>query len=104
MPDDRTEKAKRRAARELVGDYHERELTRLLERMREGFAQLDAGEVDAFDLDELVHRYKRSARELWKFCNVSRSETVAWLINDAREQGEEVDWWAAGEPRRQRDC
>jgi hypothetical protein len=100
MPDERSEKAKRRAARELVGTYHERELARLLERVREGFAQLDAGEIDAFDLDELIHRYKRSTRELWKFCNLNRPEAVAWLIEDARQQGEDVDWWAAGEPRR----
>jgi hypothetical protein len=102
MPEEPSEKAKRRAARQVVGEYHERELLRLLDRVREGFARLDAGEIDAFDLDELIHRYKRSARELWKFCNLSRSETVAWMIEDARGQGEDVDWWAAGEPGRRR--
>lgn len=102
MPDERSEKAKRRAARELVGEYHERELTALLNRVRDGFARLDAGEIDAFDLDELIHRYKRSARELWKFCNLNRPETAAWILDDAREQGEDVDWWTAGEPRRRR--
>jgi hypothetical protein len=102
MADEPSEKAKRRAARQLVGEYHERELSRLLDRIREGFAQLDAGEIDAFDLDELIHRYKRSTRERWKFCNLNRAETVAWMIQDAREQGEEVDWWGAGEPRRRR--
>jgi hypothetical protein len=77
----------------------------LLDRVREGFARLDAGEIDAFDLDDLIHRYKRSAHELWKFCGSSGSEweraatTLAWL----REQGEEPDWWDAGEPRRRRD-
>ena len=64
--------------------------------MREGFARLDAGELDAFELDELIHRYKRSARELWKFCNLNRPETVAWML----ENEGEIDWWAAGEPRR----
>ena len=100
MPDERSEKAKRRAARKLVGEYHERELRALLERVREGFARLDAGEIDAVELDELIHRYKRSAKELWKFCNLNRPETAAWLLEDARAQGDEVDWWAAGEPRR----
>jgi hypothetical protein len=33
--------------------------------VREGFARLDAGEIDAFELDDLIHHYKRSARELW---------------------------------------
>ena len=96
------EKARRRAARELVGSYHERELRRLLEHVRDGFARLDAGELDAFELDDLIHRYKRSARELWKFCDLSRPEGVAWAIEDARERGEELDWWAAGEPGRRR--
>jgi hypothetical protein len=102
MPDERSEKAKRRAARDLVGTYHERELTALLTRVRDGFARLDAGEIDAFDLDELIHRYKRSARELWKFCNLNGPEASAWMVQDAREKGEEIDWWAAGEPRRRR--
>jgi hypothetical protein len=51
--------------------------------------------------DDLIHRYKRSARELWKFCALG-PESVAWAIEDARSRGEEIDWWAAGEPRRRR--
>jgi hypothetical protein len=102
MLDQPGEKARRRAARAVVGEYHERELTALLEHVREGFARLDAGELDAFELDELIHRYKRSARELWKFCNLSSPGGAAWTIEDARERGEKLDWWAAGEPRRRR--
>jgi hypothetical protein len=96
------ERARRRAARALIGAYHEEQLRGLLEHVREGFARLDLGEIDAFELDELIHRYKRSARELWKFCGSSGSEweravkTLAFL----RETGEEPDWWSAGEPRR----
>lgn len=59
---DSSEKARRRAAREMVGDYHD--------------------------------------RELWKSCNLG--ESAAWAIEDARERGEEIDWWAAGEHRRRR--
>jgi hypothetical protein len=55
------------AARELIGRYDEEQLGLLLEHVREGFAQLDGVEIDAFDLDELIHRYQRSARELWTF-------------------------------------
>jgi hypothetical protein len=66
-----------------------------------GFGRYDAEEIDAFELDELIHRYKRSTRERWKFC-ANPPEMVAWLIQDAREQGDVVDWWAAGEPRRRR--
>jgi hypothetical protein len=58
------DRAERRAAPGLIGRYHEEQLGLLLEHVREGFARLDAGEIDAFDLDELIHRYKRSARAL----------------------------------------
>ena len=36
------ERARRRAARELVAAYHEEQLRVLLERVRDGFARLDA--------------------------------------------------------------
>lgn len=75
----------------------------LLEHVRDGFARLDAGELDAFDLDDLIHHYKRSARELWKFCGQSGSAwlTAARTLEYWREQGEEPpDWWQAGERRR----
>src|SRR5215203_2181208 len=58
-------KAERRAARAAVGAYHEAELARLIEHVREGLARLDAGEIDAFELDELIHHYKRAAQKLW---------------------------------------
>jgi hypothetical protein len=85
---DASEKARRRAAREMLGDYHERELGALLEHVRDGFARLDSGELDAFELDDLIHRYKRSARELWKFFSLGAS--AAWAIEDARERGEKI--------------
>jgi len=95
-------RAQRRAAREAIGRYHEEQLLLLLEHVSDGFARLDAGEIDAFELDDLIHRYKRSARELWKFCG----QTGSGVLSAARtleywsEQGDEPrDWWAAGEPR-----
>jgi hypothetical protein len=97
------ERARRRAARQTIGAYHEQELRRLLEHVREGFARLDAGEIDPFELDDVIHRYKRSARELWKFCGSSGSEweRAARTLEYLRENGEEPpDWWAAGDPRR----
>jgi hypothetical protein len=96
------ERTRRRAAREVIARYHEEQLLVLLDRVRDAFVRLDAGEIDAFDLDDLIHHYKRSARELWKFCGSSGSEweraarTLAYL----REQGEEPNWWTTGEPRR----
>jgi hypothetical protein len=99
------ERARRRAARETIGAYHEEQLGLLLDWVRDGFARLDAGEIDVFELDELIHRYKRSARELWKFCGSSGSgwERASGTLEYLRDQGEELpDWWAAGEPRRYR--
>lgn len=94
------DRAERRSARELIGRYHEEQLGLLLEHIREGFARLDAAEIDAFELDELIHRYKRSARELWKFCGQSGSGwlTAARTLRYLQAQGEDLpDWWAAGE-------
>jgi hypothetical protein len=91
-------KRERRAARQAVGTYHEEELGKLLERVRDGFARYDAGEIDAFDLDELIHQYKRAAQKLWSFCTGS-AERVAGVLGWMREQGEETNWWKAGEPR-----
>jgi hypothetical protein len=95
------ERSRRRAARETIGAYHEQQLRLLLELVRDGFARLDAGEIDPFELDDLIHHYKRSARELWKFCGSSGSDweravrTLAFL----RDNGDEPDWWQASASR-----
>ena len=103
-PDRAGERAERRAARERIGAYHEAQLRLLLDRVRDGFSRLDAGELDAFELDELIHRYKRSARELWKFCGQTGSDWVSAVrtLEFWQQQGDVPDWWAAGEPRRRR--
>jgi hypothetical protein len=95
------EKADRRAAREVIAAYHQAELRALLERVRDGFARLDAGEIDEFDLDNLIHHYKRSANELWKFCGSTGGQWLqaANALSYWREQGQEPDWWERGEPR-----
>ena len=97
-----SEKADRRAARELIANYHQKHLRALLEHVRVGFAQLDAGDIDEFDLDLLIHHYKRSAAELWKFCGSSggKWKQAANMLTYMREHGEEPDWWEMGAPRR----
>jgi hypothetical protein len=84
--------------------YHEEQLRALLERVREGFARLDAGEIDVFELDDLIHHYKRAARELWKFCGSTGSEweRAASMLAYLREQDDEPDWWEAGALRGRR--
>jgi hypothetical protein len=98
------ERARRREARALIGAYHEEQLLGELEHVRDGFALLDAREIDAFELDDLIHRYKRAARELWKFCGQSGAawERAAGMLAWLREVGEEPDWWQASEPRQRR--
>jgi hypothetical protein len=98
------DKAARRAARELIAAYHQEQLGALLGRVRDGFTQLDRGEIDEFELDDLIHRYKRAAADLWRFCG---STGAQWLqaansLAYLREQGREPDWWARSEPRRNR--
>ena len=95
------EKAKRRAARELIGAYHQQQLRVLLEQVRSGFSQLDAGEIDEFDLDDLIHHYKRAAADLWKFCGNTGGQWLqaANTLTYLREEGEEPDWWARTTPR-----
>jgi hypothetical protein len=97
------EKARRQAARKMIGEYHEEQLRLLLEHVRDGFDKLDRGEFDPFELDEQIHHYKRSAQNLWSFCGSSGLgwERAALRLEWLREQGdEEPDWWAAGEPPR----
>lgn len=72
--------------------------------VREGFARLDGGEIDAFDLDHVIYRYTRAAKELWKFCGNggSRIEWAAAAIEFGRQSGTEPDWWEIGDPDRRR--
>ena len=99
-------KAERQADEALVIGYHEARLADLLERVREGFERYDSGELDAFELDELIHRYKKAAGELWKFCadmtgGVSAS-FIARTLEEMQERGETIDWWERGNPERRR--
>lgn len=102
--DRRDSKAARRAARELVGDYHETKLGELVEHLRDALASYDTGELDAFELDDVVHHYKRAARELWKFCAGTGSDVLFAARTLAYWEAEEElpDWWRAGAPRSRR--
>lgn len=88
----------------MIAAYHQRELRTLLEHVRVGITQLDAGEIDEFELDDVIHHYKRSAADLWKFCGSSGGQwqQAARTLTSLREHGEEPDWWERGAPRRTR--
>ena len=96
------QKARRRADQAMVVTYHQAKLADLLEHVREGFAEYDAGRIDAFELDEIIHHYKRAATELWKYCAVSgsRVELVARTLERLRDDNELPDWWELGVPKR----
>jgi hypothetical protein len=99
-------KAERRADLALVVTYYEARLADLLERVREGFARYDAGELDAFEFDDLIHRYKRATRELWKFygnTTSSSAQRLARMIEEMQARGETIDWWERGNPPRDRN-
>lgn len=84
----------RKAARERVRAYHAEQLALLVDRVAHAVDGYRAGDLDAYDADEVLHHYTLAAKALWKFCNLGRVEDVAWAI---REQPP-VDWWEIGTP------
>jgi hypothetical protein len=83
--------------------YHQEELRKLLEHVRTGFARLDGGEIDEFDLDAIVHRYQRAATKLWSFCGSSGGQwqQAANTLDQMRDGGgSPPDWWEVAAPQR----
>ena len=89
-------KSERRAARSVVAEYHQAELDGLVARVGEAIDRYRAGDLDAFDVDQVLFQYSRAAKELWKYCNYLQVEIAAAMI---REQPPH-DWWERGAPRR----
>ncbi|MEU7876073.1 hypothetical protein [Dactylosporangium sp. NPDC049140] len=90
-----SDKAERRAAREVVTAYHEAELGGLVARVGEAVDRYRAGELDAFDVDRVLFQYSRAAKELWKYCNYGQVEIAAEIISAQPPR----DWWERGAPR-----
>jgi hypothetical protein len=66
--------------------------------------KLNLGEIDVLELDELIHRYKRSPARLWNF---SGSGDGQWLpaagnLEYLQELGEEPGWRERGASGRDR--
>ena len=89
-----TSKSDRRAAREAVAAFHEAQLAGLVAHVGSAVDGFRSGQMDAFDVDQVLFQYARAAKELWKFCNLSDPEFVARLIRDR----ELMDWWELGAP------
>jgi hypothetical protein len=79
-----------------VAAYYEASLGELIEHVAQTIDGFRAGKLDAFAADHTLFQYSRSAKELWKFCNLTPVEIAARAILDQPE----VDWWERGAPRR----
>jgi hypothetical protein len=64
--------------------------------VREAVDRFRAGELNAFDADQVLFQYSRAAKELWKFCNIPDVEFTARVIVDRPP----TDWWERGAPSR----
>lgn len=59
-------KRQRRLLRELAGLAYERDLAGELTKVEQAFGRWRSGEMDAFDLEQLIHRFHQGpARELF---------------------------------------
>jgi hypothetical protein len=96
-------KSERRADRALVAAYHEARLGELVDHVAEAVDRYRGGEQDAYAVDEILHRYSRAARELWKFCWLGGGgagvERTARLLRDMAAEQDFIDWWQLAAPR-----
>jgi hypothetical protein len=57
----------KRLVREWAGIAHERDLRKALNELRAQFDRWDRGEIESFELNDLVRRFHQdTAREIWK--------------------------------------
>jgi hypothetical protein len=89
-------KSDRRAARETVAAYHEEQLGELVRPVKLAIERFQEGEIDAFEVDEVIFQYSRAAKELWKFCNMGHVAIAARIVRDEPPS----DWWNRGARRR----
>jgi len=101
------DKAARRAARQQVAAYHQARLDELVEHVAAAVDGWRAGSVDAYAVDEVLHRYQRAARELWKFCwgtgGGGHVELIAAQLQRLADDNQVIDWWERGAIRRRGD-
>ena len=57
----------KRLVREWAGVAHDRDLRDALSELRARFDRWDRGEIDSFELNNLIHRFHQdTARQIWK--------------------------------------
>lgn len=81
-----------------MAGYHAVKLAELVAHVAEATDRFRDGELDAFDVDEVLFQYSRAAKELWKFCNMGDVELTARQVHE----GPPIDWWERGAPTRAR--
>jgi hypothetical protein len=79
-----------------VAAYHEARLAELVGHVGRAIDRFRAGELDAFAADRVLFQYLRSAKELWKFCNLADVEMTAQDVLDRPA----IDWWERGALKR----
>ena len=89
-------KSDRQAAREAVAAYHEIQMAALVERVGSAIDRFRGGQLDVFDIDQVLFQYSRAAKELWKFCNLGDTELAANMVRERPT----TDWWERGAPRK----
>jgi hypothetical protein len=100
-------KGERRAARERVSRYYESELAKLIDRVEEALTRYGDGEIDAHEVDDVIHRNSKATRVLWRFCCSTGSGSQVILVARTLEhwaaESDAIDWWDEAErPRRRR--
>ena len=99
-------KGERRAARERVSRYYESELAKLIDRVEEALTRYRDGEIDAHEVDDVIHRYSKATRALWRFCwstgSGSRIILIARTLEHWAAESDATDWWAEAEQPRRR--
>ena len=88
---------------DAVAGYHQTCLRELTEHVADAIDRYRAGDIDAFDVEAIIRQYHQAATELWKFCwagSGSHVRTAANLIEHNAANGQVIDWWERGAPRR----
>jgi hypothetical protein len=80
----------------LVAAYHQQQLGELVRHVQLAVEGFEAGDLNAFGVDELIFQYSRAAKELWKFCTLTNVEIASRIVRDDPPG----DWWERGAPRR----
>ena len=81
-------KALKREIRELAGVVHERLLAAELRKLDGEFARWRTGEMDAFELSALVHKFHEGPpREFWIAFNTNQIPALLHRVAEGRDEG-----------------